>query len=540
MYFIVAPLTSETSDSQFVFFDYDCGSVVGRAMTSVRKSGATLRTAKWLAGGNATVILFDLESSAWALEPCRAELVDSSDICIPEEDAEMRRAAIFGYVVAELIGHCRREAAGGGGWTRRVVAHFHGWSASLALILLRKRGVNAGTVYTTHGSQMARDLCANYADFHNDVTSCDFDDAARKLGLGHRHHAEKVAASMAHVLTAVSDVSAIETQYLLQRRPDYVTCNGLDLASYLPAEQLDRFHAAGKAKIHQLIRQHLDVNFDLTRTQYYFFASRFQSCNEGADIFVESLARLNHALKDTGSKETVVAFFILPSENVKSTGNAHCPLHSGPRSLSSILILITDPDPDLRSWSFSWMPILHVTGADDEAAILDDLKRCNLLNHDEDRVRIIVRPNLNFSTGDGRWLHWQEFLVGCHLSVLPSYYEPWGHTAAECIVHGVPTVTTNCSGFGRFMEETHQGDHLHENGVFIVDRRYKSVEESVCQLAQWMLHLNQLDHNQRSRLRSRVRRLATLLDWNVLYDRYLQARQTAIDRNELANGFDAL
>lgn len=82
------------------------------------------------------------------------------------------------------------------------------------------------------------------------------------------------------------------------------------------------------------------------------------------------------------------------------------------------------------------------------------------------------------------------------------------------------------------MEESDQGGRLHENGVFIVDRRYKSVEESVCQLTQWMLHLTELDHDQRSQLRSKVRRLSANLDWNILYDRYLEARQTAIERNQ--------
>jgi len=374
------------------------------------------------------------------------------------------------------------------------VAHFHGWSASLALILLRHRNADVATVFTTHGCQLAHDLCSSCADFHNDVTdNGDFDEEATKLGIGHRYHIEKVVAGMAHVLTAVSEVSTVETKYLLKRQPDYVTYSGLDFESYFKAEQLDEYHALGKAKIHQLVRRHFNgqVNFDLKCTQYFFFVSRYKFCNEGADMFIESLARLNHKLKVTGSKETVVAFFIFPLQG----GNT------------------------------------MVGGG--ENPIQQDLKRCNLLNDDGDRVKIILQPDLNFSTDNGDSLHWQEFLIGCHLSVLPSYYEPWGYTAADCITHGLPTVTTNCSGFGRFMEESDQGRCLHENGVFIVDRRYKSVEESVCQLAQWMLHLTELDHDQRSQLRSKVRCLSSSLDWEVLYNCYLQARQTAIERNRL-------
>ena len=46
-----------------------------------------------------------------------------------------------------------------------------------------------------------------------------------------------------------------------------------------------------------------------------------------------------------------------------------------------------------------------------------------------------------------------EFVRGCHMGVFPSYYEPWGYTPAECTIMGIPSVTTNLSGFGCYMEE---------------------------------------------------------------------------------------
>ena len=53
---------------------------------------------------------------------------------------------------------------------------------------------------------------------------------------------------------------------------------------------------------------------------------------------------------------------------------------------------------------------------------------------------------------------------------------------AECTVMGVPSVSTNLSGFGRFMAE-HIADP-DSYGIFIVDRRFRSVDESINQLAQ--------------------------------------------------------
>lgn len=66
--------------------------------------------------------------------------------------------------------------------------------------------------------------------------------------------------------------------------------------------------------------------------------------------------------------------------------------------------------------------------------------------------------------------------------MFPSYYEPWGYTPAECTVLGVPNISTNLSGFGCFMEE-----HVNEPqtyGIYVVDRRHRSAEESVQQLSQ--------------------------------------------------------
>jgi hypothetical protein len=47
---------------------------------------------------------------------------------------------------------------------------------------------------------------------------------------------------------------------------------------------------------------------------------------------------------------------------------------------------------------------------------------------------------------------------------------------------GIPSVTTNLSGFGCFMEE-HIADPT-QYGIYIVDRRFKSADESCHQLAQ--------------------------------------------------------
>jgi len=44
-----------------------------------------------------------------------------------------------------------------------------------------------------------------------------------------------------------------------------------------------------------IVFRHYD--FDLDKTLYFFIAGRYEFSNKGADMFIESLARLNHMLK---------------------------------------------------------------------------------------------------------------------------------------------------------------------------------------------------------------------------------------------------
>ncbi|CAF1549148.1 unnamed protein product, partial [Didymodactylos carnosus] len=81
------------------------------------------------------------------------------------------------------------------------------------------------------------------------------------------------------------------------------------------------------------------------------------------------------------------------------------------------------------------------------------LRRYQLFNNRSDRVKVIFYPEFLRSTNPLLPLDYEEFVCGCHLGVLPSYYEPWGYSPAECTVMGVPVITTNLSGFGCFMEE---------------------------------------------------------------------------------------
>jgi len=99
-------------------------------------------------------------------------------------------------------------------------------------------------------------------------------------------------------------------------------------------------------------------------------------------------------------------------------------------------------------------PIVTHNMADDlNDPILSQIRRVQLFNRDTDRVKVIFHPDFLNSNNPILGLDYEEFVRGCHMGVFPSYYEPWGYTPAECTVMGIPSITTNLSGFGSFMQD---------------------------------------------------------------------------------------
>ncbi|KAG8903419.1 hypothetical protein FRB99_003314 [Tulasnella sp. 403] len=174
-------------------------------------------------------------------------------------------------------------------------------------------------------------------------------------------------------------------------------------------------------------------------------------------------------------------------------------------------------------------PIVTHNMVDDSSdPILNQIRRVQLFNRPTDRVKVIFHPDFLNSNNPILGLDYEEFVRGCHMGVFPSYYEPWGYTPAECTVMGIPSITTNLSGFGSFMQDLIENPE--DEGCFIVDRRMRSLEDSVSQLSDFMFTFCTKNRRQRINQRNRVERLSPLLDWKNLGIEYSKARQLALRR----------
>uniref|UniRef100_A0A2I4JH69 Glycogen [starch] synthase n=1 Tax=Stichopus japonicus TaxID=307972 RepID=A0A2I4JH69_STIJA len=532
--------------------------VIRRAIKKMTDQGLKVVTGKWLIDGSPNVILFDISTSARFLENWKNELWDLAHIGIPWHDKESNDATIFGNLCTWFLSDFRSVFEE---WeSPLIIAHFHEWLSGIGLLLCQLKRVDISTVFTTHATLLGRYLCAGNVDFYNNLDKFNLDKEAGDRGIYHRYCIERAAAATAHIFTTVSEITADESEHLLKRRPDLILPNGLNVVKFQAMHEFQNLHAKSKEKINDFVRGHFHghFDFDLDKTLYFFIAGRYEYSNKGADLFLESLAKLNYYLKASKSEMTVVAFLIFPAKtnnfNVESLrGQAICKQLKetvadlqkklGSRVFEMALrgeiprgedLLNSEDLVQLKRCIYasqrpSLPPICTHNVIDDQTdPVLGNLRRIQLFNKKTDRVKVIFHPEFLSSTNPLFACDYEQFVRGCHLGVFPSYYEPWGYTPAECTVMGIPSVTTNLSGFGLFMAE-HVADPT-SYGIYIVDRRFKRADESVQQLAGYMFDFTRLTRRQRILQRNRTERLSELLDWRNLGVFYRKARFLALHK----------
>ncbi|KAI5780919.1 glycogen synthase [Geopyxis carbonaria] len=530
-----------------------------KTLESMSERGITYVYGRWLVEGAPRVLLFDTKTGYKHLDEWKADLWNTAMIPCPPGDDETNEAVVFGYLVAWFLGEYVSHQK-----TKAIIAHFHEWLAGVALPLCRKRRIDVTTIFTTHATLLGRYLCAGSVDFYNNLQYFDVDAEAGKRGIYHRYCIERAATHSCDVFTTVSHITAYESEHLLKRKPDGVLPNGLNVVKFAAVHEFQNLHAQAREKINDFVRGHFygHNDFDLENTLYFFTAGRYEYRNKGVDMFIESLARLNHRLKTSGSKTTVVAFIIMPAKTHSLTVEAlkgqavikalrdavgvveknigkrlfdrALQWHDGD-DLPTDKELIHNQDKVMlkrRVYALkrSALPpvVTHNMADDFNDPILAQIRRVQLFNHPSDRVKVIFHPEFLNSSNPVLPLDYDDFVRGTHMGVFPSYYEPWGYTPAECTVMGVPSITTNLSGFGCYMEELIE--NASDYGIYIVDRRAKGVDDSVNQLSDYMYDFTCKSRRQRINQRNRTERLSDLLDWKRMGMEYVKARQLALRR----------
>lgn len=412
-------------------FDEDAG--FSGFAESCRSLGAPVRVGRWRVPGRPRTVLVDASGFYRAKDDVLGRLWDQDRVDSLFGTWDYVEPLLFGHAAGIVIERWWQEfVAPHGG---ESLLHAHEWMTGPALLHVKARLPAIATVFTVHATVLGRALGATGASVADGLGARTPEQAAEALGVRSKHSLERATAREADVLTTVSDVTAEEVTRVLGRRPT-VLVNGIDadafatLGGTVTAAGAPAAGPVGPAGAERALRRLAErfLGRDLADAHLVATAGRPELVNKGLDVLVDALGRV-----DRRPGPPLVAFLFVP---VGVSGVR--------RDLLARLRAHARPDGALPGLA------THVLFDGEGAALATACAAARLDNGPERRVTV-VHVAAYLDAFDGLLgLPYATALTGVDLAVFPSAYEPWGYTPIEALAAGVPTVTTDRAGFGRW------------------------------------------------------------------------------------------
>jgi phosphorylase/glycogen(starch) synthase len=406
---------------------------------------------------------------------------------------------LFAHGAGMIIEHIRDRYLLPG--RQKAIVQSHEWMSAAALLHLQGAAPEIGTIFTTHATMLGRSLAGRRADpnFYQSLASVDPEVAAKQLNVSSKHSMETVAAREADVFTTVSELTAIECEHLLGRNPDVILPNGFGARPVPPEKRQE-----AREELFRLAELTTGDRYDRDNTLIFALAGRYEYVNKGVDVYLDAVASLAEALGSRDGKR-VIAYAMLPAG------------HAEPKRA------LWD-----RAYGGSSGPPLRCThDLVDEAndPITNQLNALGFDNHAGARAHVVHVPIYLDGTDPLIRQRYWDLLPGADLGVFPSFYEPWGYTPLEAVAFGVPAITTDRAGFGRWVAA--QGDGR-RTGVRVLRREGVPFAEVSASLTKALLDFVGLLDDEREALRKACLETARLTDWSNFMQHYEEAHDRAL------------
>lgn len=527
---------------------------IAELLTQLAERGITVHYGHWLISGKPQALLVDFRVPRERLNQLKHRAWKEQGIESPAEHEHVDNTIAFSEAVTQLMEIACALRPG-----QRTLAHFHEWQTGLAIPMISARELPVATAFTTHATMLGRYIASSRDDLYQRLPTIDADEEAAHFGITAQHQIERSSAQYATVFTTVSPVTGEECQYLLGRRPDVITPNGINVERYDVGHDFQTLHAQYKSNIRRFVMGHFfhSYSFDLEKTLHVFTSGRFEPHNKGFDLCLEAMARLNSELKTANLGMTIV-FFIVSQQPIRSI-NPYALSDRGVleelRSVSDQIAKELAEQLFLRGatgeqcalddladeyWTLRFrrtqfamrsnrlpLTVTHVLENDDDP-IVKQMAQLGLTNAKDDPVKVVYHPQFINSVNPLWRMEYEQFVRGCHLGLFPSSYEPWGYTPLECVCMGVPAITSDLSGFGRYLADVHPDHDRH--GITVLGRRDQDYHASATELSKRLLAFCRLSRRQRITLRNAVEHHSHSFAWTRLGIAYHQAHDIALAR----------
>ncbi len=466
---------------------------------SCRQIGVPVRIGRWRIPGRPRCILVGFSGLYEQKNGILAGLWERHRVDSIAGDWDYVEPVLFSIAAAKVIERWWEEFLAP--FHRRAVVQAHEWMTGASLLYLQERIPSIGTVFTTHATMLGRALASlgitpdpNAAD--KGLGGKTVEELARVHGVQAKHSLEGVCARKADVFTTVSSITAAEAELLHSRKVDQLLPNGIDLAVVDELAAGDR--NVTRAELAKVAKAMLGE--DVSDASFFALAGRYEFHNKGIELLLDALAQMK------GNKgRRIVAFLLVPSGNSGVRGELMERLAGSssttPIGLCTHNLFDEEHDP------------VHV-----------HCKRIGLDNRLGSRIKVVQIP-IYLRPDDGLFRReYEAVLAAMDLGAYPSYYEPWGYTPQEALAVGVPTITTDLAGFGRWANSAGLGP---ADGITVLKRErvpYKDVTIATVDAIEGFLDAK-FDVEQR---RVRCRAAAGRTAWKDLFANYSAAYQTAM------------
>ena len=470
------------------------------------EQGLRFRVGRWNIPGRPIAILVDFTSLFKDKNKIFAHFWEQYKLDSIKGDWDYIEPVMFGYAVGQVIEsfykyHMMQYET--------VVAQFHEWMTGSGILYLKEVVPEIGTVFTTHATALGRTIAGNNLPLYDKMPEYNPRLMASNYNIPSKHSIERISAQEADAFTTVSEITARECKYFLEKEPDIVTPNGFEDAHIPVQNEYNVKKLMAKSKLVEVTEA--VIGHKLGKNPIFVLNSgRYEFKNKGIDVFIKAL----YALNDKTKKE-IVGVIAVPAGTIKP---------------NPLVVQRLNGD-----WSNTYPHIsTHELSDPNNDPVISLMRELNMQNSPDQKVKIIFIPvYLNGNDGIVN-IKYYDFLLGFDLSAFPSYYEPWGYTPLESIAYSVPTITTSLAGFGAWIQDKLDSKN---NGAFVIERTDNNDAKVKEALAKIILKFSSFNDSERLLASMQAKELSNLALWKNLISHYITAYDKAIALSEKRKDF---
>lgn len=475
-----------------------------------RVDGLKVRTGRWNVPGYPVVFLVDFRSLFVEKDTIYARMWEDFQVdslhAYGDYDESCMFAVAAGKVAESFYRFNLTEFA-------NVIFHANEWMTGMGALYIQKHVPEIATVFTTHATTVGRSIACNRKPLYDYLFAYDGDRMAEELNVRSKHSIEKQTAHYADCFTTVSDITDRECKELLDKPADVILRNGFDDSFVAKEKSFDDKRGEARAAVLNLANKLLGVSLD-DDTLIVGTSGRYEFYNKGIDVYLEALSRLT---KEHDLKKNVLAFIYVP-------GWVSDPRADLQQRLMSDECFMTPLEcPCITHW-------LHNMEHDQVLAMMKDK---GLSNAADSNVKVIFVPCYLDGKDSILNMAYYDVIIGNDLSVYPSYYEPWGYTPLESIAFRVPTLTTDLSGFGRWVDKELGKPGELTDGVKVVHRSDYNYSQVADTIKESVVAFSQLTKNEVRQIRKHAWTLSQKALWKDFIPYYYDAYDIALHKAHL-------